>query len=82
MCNITVEEDVVATLDATEIVFVDTTTKRGNKRTNKIGVDETTVVKELVVQIVQMLNVITVTNIDITQRIAMPRRKFKFSLEI
>jgi len=80
MCNITKEENVdaeVAILAATEDVVMKTTMKRGDKRTTQTRMDKTAIVEEVVVQIVQMLNVTTAKKMDTTQRIAMPRRKWK-----
>ena len=51
--------------------------KRKNKDANKIGVDEIEVVEEVVAQIVQMSSVTIVENMDTTQRIAMPRKRWK-----
>ena len=80
MCNITEEKDVdvkVATLVATEVVVVSSTIKREEKWTNKTSMDEVTVVEEMVVQIVKMLNVTTAKDMDTAQKIVIPRRKWK-----
>jgi len=60
-----------------EIVVLETTVKRDDKQTSKTGVDEVTMVEEVILQIVQMLNVTILENMNITQRIAMLRRKWK-----
>lgn len=77
MCNIIEEKDVnakVMILVATEVVVVETTMKKEDKWISKTGVDEATVVEEVVVQIVQMLNVTISENMDTTQRIAMSKK--------
>jgi len=62
---------------AMDIVVVETTIKRYEKWIGKIGVDKTTVVEKVVVQIVQMSKVTIVKNIDTMQRISMLRRNRK-----
>jgi len=80
MGNTTKEEDedveVVVTVVA-EIVVVKTTMKREDKRISKTGVDEAALVEEVIVQIIQMLNVTISKSMDVMQKIAMPRRKWK-----
>jgi len=60
-----------------EIVVVKTTMKREDKRISKTGVDEAALVEEVIVQIIQMLNVTISKSMDVMQKIAMPRRKWK-----
>lgn len=76
MHNTIKEVGVVAVSFAAKVVVVEITMKR-NKGANKNVVDEIEVVEEVVAQIVQMLSVTIVKNIDTTQRIAMPRRRWK-----
>jgi len=67
----------VAVTVIVDIKAVETIMKKADKRTNKIGMDEDAVMEEVIILIVQMLNVIIVENIAITQGIAMPRREWK-----
>jgi len=76
MRNTTDDVEVVVMVIA-EIVVLETTVKRDDKQTSKTGVDEVTMVEEVILQIVQMLNVTILENMNITQRIAMLRRKWK-----
>jgi len=47
--------------------------KRKDKRTRKSDVDKATIVEEVITIIIQLLNVTIAKNMDITQRIAMPK---------
>jgi len=73
----TTEDMEVAVTVIVDIKAVETIMKKADKRTNKIGMDEDAVMEEVIILIVQMLNVIIVENIAITQGIAMPRREWK-----
>ena len=80
MRNITEEEDVVEKVTisiAAEVVVVEITMKREDIQAIKTGMDEAAVEEEVVVQIVQMLNVTIAANMDTTQRIDTPRRRWK-----
>jgi len=58
-------------------MVMEKTIKREDKRTNKTGMDEGTVLDEVMVLSIQILNITILENMDITQRIDTLRRKRK-----
>jgi len=71
------EDAKVAITIVAEIMVVKTTMKIKKKMNHQNWCDKTAVVEEVIILIIQMLNVTFVKNIDITQRIATPIRKWK-----